>query len=160
MKPETPDTERRAERPEPDGLDEILRRIHRDAVAYDEERREPRGGTMTRNQAEPILERLANGCRVLLTEAPTQRLADDIIAAVVDGPSAVRRSCPARIAARLRPVLRGLLPTTMAAEHEGGVLASLAAGVVSEMLWPSPRLMSEEDAETIIAAERPHGVAV
>ncbi len=104
---------------------------------------------MTREELNPILARLGTDCATLLTErvnpAAPDALADEIINAIVTGQGS--RSCPARIAARLRPQLRTWV-TTMRGQHgfapemDGFFLRDFAGVAVYGLLYPAPRLMN------------------
>jgi len=110
-----------------------------------------------RARVEARLPAIVAELRILLTERPTLDLAAEIVAAVVSG--AATRSCPARIAARLRPQLQALMPIPgFDPRVERRILESFAHSAVSELLWPAPRLLSEDDAEPLLAATRPHSI--
>lgn len=107
---------------------------------------------MTRDELNPILDAMAREVMPLLTESPSDALAQEIVNAIVDGNA--ERSCPARIAARVRPSLQSYLPIGINPDVEPAILESYASRLVSALLWPSPHMM--DDDEDIMAILRPH----
>jgi hypothetical protein len=105
--------------------------------------------------AELRLNKLAAESRRLLTEPPSDSLWGEIVDAIANGQA--KRSCPGRIAAKMRPVIASLVPVGSTPVEQSNWTAVLASHAVNEMLWPAPKLMDEEEAEGFIRSARGQG---